>query len=249
MANIFERFAAAFPMVSDEAARWEKEGRLLIELAQTSGDGKGRVIDLACGNGFHARHLALEGFEVAGIELSRAMIRSGRALPGGKRVAWIEGDILEPRSRTCDLVLLLGNTLSLFKQPSEVATIFGNAAGVLVPNGALIVHIINYDFLKENPVRITRRGKVDNKDAVFEKRLEPTGHGAVIRLTLIVENGPKAKVEHGFQRLHEWPMPLLKETASALGFNFREEFGGLDRTPCSSSQSKDIVLVFQKTAG
>ncbi len=39
--SIFERFAKAFPLVSDEGKRWDKEGPLITELARESGEGNG----------------------------------------------------------------------------------------------------------------------------------------------------------------------------------------------------------------
>ena len=65
--SIFEKFADAFPMVSNEAERWEREGALITELARTAGSGNGRVLDLGCGSGFHARQLALAGFDVTAV--------------------------------------------------------------------------------------------------------------------------------------------------------------------------------------
>ncbi len=106
--SIFERFAAAFPLVSNEDERWAREGPLITDLARTAGERKGRVLDLACGSGFHSRHLALEGFTVTGVDQSaaarreaggagRVLARPGREiqrsgmLPGVLRLAEVRG--------------------------------------------------------------------------------------------------------------------------------------------------------------
>ncbi|MHC4253016.1 MAG: class I SAM-dependent methyltransferase [Planctomycetota bacterium] len=131
--SVFDRFAAAFPLVPNEDERWAKEGRLITGLARTAGEGKGRVLDLACGCGFHARRLATSGFAVTAVDLSAAAIEAGRSLPGGERVDWVEGDITRPVAGEYDLVLLVGNTLSLFEEQCRVEGAILTAAGALVP--------------------------------------------------------------------------------------------------------------------
>ncbi len=237
--GIFEHFANAFPLVSDESKRWTKEGPFLLDLAGSRG---GRILDLACGSGFHARHLAGQGFAVTGVELSASTIRRGRLLPDGDRVCWIEGDITKQIPGSFDLVLLIGNTLSLFQHESDVRKIFGSVSN-LVEGGVFVIHVIDFDYLREHPVRIEREGNVDGKRVIFEKRIEPQPHGAIIRITVTTDDDVSPDTET--ERLFEHGAPRLTELASEFGFKLRSEAGGLDGTPRKPGETKDVVLVFE----
>ena len=138
--SIFERFAKAFPLVSDEGKRWDKEGPLITELARESGEGNGRVLDLGCGSGFHARQIAMAGFEVVGVDISKEAIEEGRDLPGGDSVVWTVGDITQFNGTEFDLVLLIGNTLSLFDDEDSINKMFVTASNALVDQEERVVN-------------------------------------------------------------------------------------------------------------
>ncbi len=258
--SIFERFAASFPLVSDEGERWGREGPLIAELARSAGERKGRVLDLACGSGFHARHLAMEGFAVTGVDLSAAAMETGRSLSGGEKVNWVEGDITQPVDGEYDLVLLVGNTLSLFEEHVQVEKTMDTASRALVPRGVLLVHVIDFDYLRNHPVRIEREGSLDDKPVTFEKRVDADDKGAVITIAVTMQTdagllasgsaGARLKAgphtDRATQRLHEWEVPLLRDMASRLRLELREEFGCLDRTARMPGRTKDVVLVFER---
>lgn len=100
-----------------------EEGRVAREVAHAAGrisrqGRRPRVLDLGCGTGAHAVGLALEGFDVVGVDvcapaLEQAGERAGRA---GVSVAWQRVDLLRDPAGTwpdCDAVIalrLLGET-------------------------------------------------------------------------------------------------------------------------------------------
>ncbi len=247
--TIFEKFAASFPLVSDEGERWGREGPLITGLAQSAGERKGRVLDLACGSGFHARHLAMEGFAVTGVDLSAAAIETGRSLSGGEKVDWVEGDITQPVDVEYDLVLLVGNTLSLFEEPVLVEKTMDAASHALVPRGVLLVHVIDFDYLRAHPVRIKREGNLDGGPVVFEKRVDADDNGAVITVAATTQTDAGVHTDRATQRLRKWGVPVLKKVASRFGLELREGLGGMDRTARMPGQTKDIVLVYERQGG
>lgn len=244
--TVFDKFAAAFPLVSDEDQRWTKEGALILDLARSAGEGKGRMLDLACGSGFHARHLAMNGFAVTGVDISAAAMKAGRSLPGGEKVNWTEGDITQPVNGEYDFVLLIGNTLSLFETKVQVEKAIEVASKALVPRGLLLVHVIDYDHLRAHPVRIERKGNLKGVPVTFEKRIDADDTGAVIAITVTTETASGPRVDSATQRLHEWGALFLEEVASRVGLELRHEFGSLDGIPSVPGQTKDVVLVYEK---
>jgi SAM-dependent methyltransferase len=250
--TIFERFAAAFPLVSDEDARWRHEGPLLTELARESGERDGRVLDLACGSGFHARRLAAEGLDVTAVDASAGAIAAGRSLPGGDLVEWREGDItLLPAGRdecAYDLALLIGNTLSLFDDDSDVAAVFGAAAAALAPDGVLVAHVIDFEHLRAHPVRISREGDLGGERVVFEKRIDPAPGGAVITIS-VTRRGTGGGPERATQPLTEWGTRVLVAKAGDAGLELERDYGSLDGSAREPGVTKDVVLQLRKPTG
>ena len=250
--SIFERFAAAFPFVSDEDERWQREGPLLVRLARESGEREGRVLDLACGSGFHARHLAAEGLDVTAVDASPGAIAAGRALPGGDLVEWREGDITRFPAMgdegAYDLALLIGNTLSLFDDDSDVAAVFGAAAAALVPDGVLVAHVIDFGRLRARPVLISREGELERGPVSFEKRIDPAPGGAVITIS-VTRRGPGGGSERATQPLTEWGTRVLVAKAGDAGLELEHEFGSLDGSAREPGVTKDVVLQFRRRSG
>jgi len=243
--TIFEKFADAFPFVSDEKKRWGRESRLLVELARESGAEIARVLDLGCGSGFHARHMAMEGFEVTGVDLSGKAIERGKILPGGDRVSWIKGDITEYNGSGFDLVLLVGNTLSLFEDRDSIEKIFRVAFSALVDGGAFLLHVIDFDHLRDNPVRIRREGNLDGKNLVLEKRITPVPGGAEIRIQVEFEND-KSEPESETERIYKHDMDELTKLAENAGLIKISEYGSMQKTERAAGKTKDAVVVFRK---
>lgn len=113
--SVFERFGNVYNLLIDEEKRWAFERSYLIGLARNSGEGQGRVLDLACGTGFHSRNLNACGFSVTGVDNSPAMLEQAEKLSSkDSKISWINSDItnLSGISGAFDLALLIGNTFS-----------------------------------------------------------------------------------------------------------------------------------------
>ncbi|AXX30531.1 class I SAM-dependent methyltransferase [Actinosynnema pretiosum subsp. pretiosum] len=116
----------------------------------------GRVLEFAIGTGRIALPLAERGVEVAGIELSRAMLARLRAKPGGDALECVVGDFSSTRvAGEFSLVYLVYNTIqNVTTQDGQVET-FRNAAAHLAPGGRFLVENV-LPNLRELP-----RGRTD----------------------------------------------------------------------------------------
>lgn len=97
--------------------------------------GTRRVLDVGCGEGHAARHLAREGAEVVGIDPSHAQVAAGSARGGGPAFARARAESLPWRDEVFDGVLVC---LALeHVHPFEVA--LAECARVLRPGGTFLL--------------------------------------------------------------------------------------------------------------
>lgn len=101
-----------------------------------------RALEFAVGTGRVACALSDRGVEVAGIELSRAMVREMMAKPGSERVAVTIGNMAATRvDGTFGLVYLVYNTISNLLTQDEQVACFCNAAAHLEPGGWFLIEV------------------------------------------------------------------------------------------------------------
>ncbi len=140
-----ERVRALF---DGKAASWSgkyaPDGRLAARLSQlvtavadhvVPG---GRLVDLGCGTGELARHLAASGFRSAGCDIAPQMLSTAAAADAGGTVNWVR---IDPQWSTLPLIsasidaVVASSVLEYVQQPSAV---LAECARVLRPGGVLL---------------------------------------------------------------------------------------------------------------
>ena len=211
-------------------------------LQELAGDGP--VLELAIGTGRVALPLAARGVDVAGIELSEAMLSRLRAKPGGTDIPVAVGDMTSERvAGAFSLVYLVFNTIENVTTQAGQVAVFRNAAAHLRPGGCFLVECMIPDLrrLPEGERAVVfdaseRHFGVDTYDVAsqsltshhFTKRADGTwDYGA----------GPFRYV---------WPaeLDLMAELA---GLRLRERWGGWDRRPFDHA-SRLHVSIWEKPA-
>ncbi|HEY0160722.1 MAG TPA: class I SAM-dependent methyltransferase [Thermoanaerobaculia bacterium] len=100
------------------------------------------VLDLGCGEGWLARALAAEGIAVWGVDASAPLIEAARQLGGGTFLA-LSYEELSDASLPGPFDVVVAN-FSILEE--EVAPIFGAAARMLRPRGALVIQTVHPAF-------------------------------------------------------------------------------------------------------
>jgi SAM-dependent methyltransferase len=130
-------------------AKYAADGRLagrLTQFAAVVGDlavAGGKLLDLGCGSGELARHLAAAGFVVTGCDISPLMLDRAAAADSQRAVRWIR---LEPGWRTLPFAtasldgVVAASVLEYVPLP---ATVLGECARVLRPGGFLLCTVPN----------------------------------------------------------------------------------------------------------
>ena len=122
----------------DEATDRAQVARLLELLALPAG---ARVLDLACGQGRHARLLAEGGLRVDGVDLSAPLLTIAARAVGDRPLRYTRADMRRLPARWSgrfDGVVNLFTSFGFFDDPADDAAVIREVARVLRPGGRFL---------------------------------------------------------------------------------------------------------------
>ncbi len=260
-ASIFERMGDVYGLLVDESKRRAREEPLLLEIARSFHPDvpddvsvrRGiRVLDLACGNGFHARLFARAGYPVLALDGSASMLAQARRTEDSELIQYRQADLLRPVEPAPDavLTLLLGNTLSLFDPATALVSVLSHAAEATHSSGKVLCQVLNYERLRGlGQTTVTRHGLVRGRETVLTKTLQVLDDGRVLLLFVAAQERPgkadwETRAEASF--LQALSPETLGETAARVGLTLENAWGGLDKSPFHPPSSSDYVALFRK---
>jgi len=141
-----------------------------------------RILELGCGTGAHAEHLARMGYTVHGVDMSEGMLARAEArkaaLPPevSARLSFGHGDVRTVRTgETYDAVISLFHVMSYQTSNADLAAAFGTASAHLQPGGLFL-----FDFWY-GPAVLTQRPEVrikrlEDEDIKVTRIAEPEMH-------------------------------------------------------------------------
>ena len=166
MSKVFESYAEYYDLLYDEKP-YDKETDYIEGLIRKYRPKAKTIMELGCGTGVHAVHLAKRGFSVHGIDLSEEMLKRAEsrrhqlAEKVSAKLNFKKGDIRSFRAHgdiKFDVVLSLFHVLSYQVTNEDLKRTFDTAAAHLASEGMFI-----FDFwygpsvLTQNPsVRVKR---------------------------------------------------------------------------------------------
>jgi glycine/sarcosine N-methyltransferase len=262
--DFYDALAPMFDVMTDWEARLAGEGPFLREALRTSGSV--RVLDAACGSGGHALALARWGFDVAGADVSPAMIALARqkAAEAGLAVPFVVSDLAGLADTTSrapaprfDAVLCLGNSLPhLLSQADTVAALRG-MAGVLRPGGLFLTQNLNYDlrWVRQPRFFAAQGGVLDGREVLVWRfaDYEPEAGRIAFHIALFRKREGNAAAGDWDVEVHTTPQrPLfqadLLSALSETGFTDVRCYGrmALPFEPFDAGRSGDLVVVASK---
>jgi SAM-dependent methyltransferase len=203
-----------------------------------------RILDLACGWGRHSRPLADRGYEVVGLDLSEAFLRSGRAVRESG-VGWVNGDMRWLPFPDChfDAVICLWNSFGYFDDRGN-SQVVQEVSRVLVPEGRLLLDIPNRDFLISYNVLGQDWGQEGDTYVLRSRRLDPLT-GVLHNQTVIL--GPDGSKRQYEMRIRCYTFPELHHLLAGAGLATGETaYGGYDLARKLSLDSYQMVVVARK---
>jgi SAM-dependent methyltransferase len=201
-----------------------------------------RTLEFAVGTGRVALALSEQGVDVAGIELSRAMVDQMMTKPGAERVQVTIGDMATTRVEgRFGLVYLVFNTITNLLTQDEQVACFSNAAAHLEPGGHFVIEVF---------VPALQRLPIGERLIAFDVSDDHVGVDEydVVNQTLTSHHyrsfdGPVER----FDSPHRYAWPAEYDLMARIaGLTLSERWGGWDRTPFTA-QSTTHVSVWEKT--
>jgi SAM-dependent methyltransferase len=146
----YRRYALVYDLVW-RGAPYDRFVDLCLEAAAAQGTAVRRVLVAACGTGNAAVELAARGLEVAGFDLSPAMlaVAVAKRRAGARPVPLAVGDLrsVPVRDGWADLVLALNASLNYLLEPEEVVAALGELGRTAAPGGAVVVEPLSARFV------------------------------------------------------------------------------------------------------
>jgi glycine/sarcosine N-methyltransferase len=211
-----------------------------------------RVLDAACGTGWHAIALAQRGYATAGADLSAGMIERARAnaAAAGVEVRFAVasfGELDRTLGSDFDALLCLGNSLPHLLTPAALQAALVDFARCLAPGGVLIVQNRNFDQVMEKRQRWMEPQSHREGDAewLFLRFYDFDPDGLI---TFNILSLQRQGDEPWTQQLHTTRLrPLLHaELTAALpaaGFTELQAYGSLGGEGFDHEKSGNLVIV------
>ena len=181
MSSTFDAYAAYYDLLYKNKD-YAEESSYIASLLPDAGSKPLSILELGCGTGAHAEHLALMGHNVHGIDLSDSMLEKARQRKTtlddsvAQRLQFEQGDVRTwSTDKQFDVVISLFHVMSYQNSNAEVDAMIKTAMSHLQPGGTFI-----FDFwygpavLEQKP---ESRVKRFTSDAVKITRIaEPVSH-------------------------------------------------------------------------
>jgi SAM-dependent methyltransferase len=129
----------------------QEEVEKIVNLLQI--DGQAKILDLCCGKGRHSLELSRRGFDVVGVDRTKAYIEKAR-LEAEKRsldVTFVVGDMREycvPNS--FDIVMNLFGSFGYFEDPQDDRQVVANMYTSLRVGGQFLIETAGKEILARN---------------------------------------------------------------------------------------------------
>lgn len=250
--SMFESFQPFYEIMIDWEARLAGESSL-FQRALSSVHAQS-VLDSACGTGHHACLFARWGMDVAGSDLSAAMVEKSRHLAASRNlkidIRQASFDRLSQTfDRTFDAVVCVGNSLSAAGSRSTVTDGIADMHQVIRPGGVLMVQVLNYERF---PPGQTVYGEAVHRmhlgqSYLFLKAWRRAATKCEMDVIVLTDGATGQWTRTVFtERLLVMDRSGLVEMLEHSGFGKIHLYGGYDGTPFDSKTSRDLIAVARR---
>jgi SAM-dependent methyltransferase len=225
----------------------------------------GKLLDVGCGTGEHARHFAELGWHVVGLDVAERMIEQAQDYAGptaaGGSTRFEQRDASEAAAlgeAPFDAAIAIGNTFAFLDDEGALDRLLRGVSDALAPNAPFLVQLLNYERIVTGEVRalgVTVRPLPEEEgegDIVFVRVFRPRDDGALdffpITLTVQPDADPPVALRSAKRGRHTpWLSARLLPAFERAGFDRVQTFGTMADVPFDAESSPDLVLLARRS--
>jgi len=259
---MYDQFSSAYDHFVNWTSRLNYELPFIesfLNRLQTQPGRPGRVLDAACGTGWHVIALAKRGWQTTGADYSAGMIEQARlnAKKENLEIPFIQAGFgeLAPRlqsidqtgqPRSFDALLCLGNSLPHLLDSAALQAALFDFAACLSPGGQLFIQNRNFDLVMQNRQRWMEPQSHQTEDSewLFLRFYDFIPNDLINFHVISLQRRPN---EPWHQTIHTTQLrPLLsRELSAALqtaGFDQIELYGDMQGAAFDPSTSGNLIV-------
>jgi SAM-dependent methyltransferase len=250
MNKVFDEYATYYDLIyqekdyAGEAAYVQKR---LSEHAITSGT----ILELGCGTGRHAEHLARMGFSVHGVDKSQRMVESANACKPHElagRLTFEVGDLRTMKTdRKFEAAISLFHVASYQTTNDNLLAMFKTVSAHLKPGGVFL-----FDFwygpavLTDLPSIRIKRMRADGFDIlrIAEPTMHPNRNLVDVNYTILItrHGGGKTKIFHEKHPMRYLFLPEIKYMTKCIGMGVIASYDWLTTEELSAKSWYGVIL-------
>ena len=199
------------------------------------------LLDLGCGAGRHAAHLASKGFQVTGLDLSAASVRAARRRQRPS-LRFRRHDMRRPFGAAAfDGVFNMFTSFGYFTRPGEHLMVVHNIAASLKAGGTLVLDYLN---VRHAEARLIPEEAVERGGIVYHVSRWIDADGFCKRIAF--EDGGQP-VEH-VERVARFGLQDFQLMFALYGLRIEALYGDYRLAPFDEDASPRLVLIARKMA-
>ncbi len=199
-----------------------------------------KMLDIACGEGRHAKQLAEHGFDVVGIDISHASIEAAKAYEQENLNFFVQDMRLPFYINYFDYAFNFFTSFGYFKYDRDHKLAAKSFAAGLRPGGLLVIDYLNGDYVKSNMVEasVIERGSYKFK---INKKVE---RSHILKDISFVDADGKER--HYTESVAIFSVSDFVAIFNNAGFELQNTFGDYKLNPYDEAGSPRMIMVFKK---
>jgi len=201
------------------------------------------MLDVACGKGRHAAHLAGKGFDVTGLDLSENSILAAQEA-ANERLHFYVHDMRQPfRINYYAYVFNFFTSFGYFRTRREHDAALRSMAQALQPGGILVMDYLNVHYAEQRLLPVFDKA-VDGYNFHITKWMDETHFHKKIEVEHDDFTEPHVYVE----TVSKFSLGDFTEMLAFQGLQVKEVFGDYALGPYHVSQTPRMIMVAEKIA-